>query len=411
MRSWRLSAFILSLIIALFAAACTGQPSEQVAQVLPTLAQLPTETDTPIPSDTPVPTNTPSATPTPLPTETPLPTDTPAPTETPLPSATPTFTPSLTFTPSPSPTVTPSLTNTPIPSPTDTPSITPLPTLTPTTTPSRTPIPTRTRVPSATPLPTLTPTVVPTVTPLAPVIFSFGASAQNALPNSQITLLFNAQADGARIEVLNAAGAIAQTFPVLPAGSITVLVPDNLGRVIGYRFVATRAGVEQSQVIAINIICPVTWFFGDQFAPAGVPCPTVPGATGDGRWQPFQSGFMIYINANGLNAVIGAQNNPPRYIVYPNNWDGTTLNETAPPSGLFIPQQMFNAIYYTTNAPIGSWNGAIGWGLTDIDPSPRTIQWEGVPSFSSPGGFYIDIPGGGVYRFSGGTSGTWARVR
>jgi hypothetical protein len=70
---------------------------------------------------------------------------------------------------------------------------------------------------------------------------------------------------------------------------------------------------------------------------------------------------------------------------------------------------MFNWAYYSTLAPIGSWNSSIGWGTTDINSDPRTIQWEGSPGGS--GAFYIDAPGGAVYRFSGGDSGTWGRLR
>ncbi|MDZ4771159.1 MAG: hypothetical protein SGJ24_18720, partial [Chloroflexota bacterium] len=276
-----------------------------------------------------------------------------------------------------------------------------------------TPRPSSTPLPSRTPLPTLTFTPLPTstLTPTspAPVILAFGANVGSAVPNSQVTFAFSAQADGARMELLNAQGGIVQVFAVLPTGSFSAIVPDNLGRLLTYRFVAIRAGIEVARTTQIAITCPVNWFFGDQFAPPNAPCPLGSASIAEGRFQPFERGVMIYVNANALNRIYGLQDDGSRFIAYTNGWDGTTLNTTAPTPGRFIPQQMFNWVYYSQLAPIGSWQSALGWATTDINSDPRTIQWEGAPNGT--GAFYIDAPGGAVYRFSGGTSGTWGRLR
>ncbi|MBK8020229.1 MAG: hypothetical protein IPK19_02100 [Chloroflexi bacterium] len=153
----------------------------------------------------------------------------------------------------------------------------------------------------------------------------------------------------------------------------------------------------------------MNWFFGDQYAPPNAACPTSQAITGDGRFQPFERGVMIYANAANLNRIHGLQDEGSRYIAYGNGWDGSTINSSPPAAGRFMPAQMFNWAYYNTLAPIGSWDSAIGWATTDINSDPRTIQWEGP--VNGPGAFYIDAPGGAVYRFSGGDSGTWARLR
>ena len=118
---------------------------------------------------------------------------------------------------------------------------------------------------------------------------------------------------------------------------------------------------------------------------------------------------MLYVSANGLNHIYGLQYDGSLYIGYINGWDGSTLNTSPAPSGRFMPQEMFNWAYYNTLAPIGSWNSALGWATANIVNAPRTIQWENAVGGSNP--FYIDAPDGAVYRFSGGDSGTWSRVR
>lgn len=332
-----------------------------------------------------------------------------------LPSLTPTVTASIT----PSATATLTSTSTATSTATVTPSRTPTATNTATVTPSRTPSPTATFTPSRTPTVTRTFTPIPTRTPTAtatatltatpdrPIIQQFQSSAATVQAGTTFQIFYAvANADAVRIEQLNPQGAVIQSFPAALTGSLPILAQPLTGRVNVYRLVASKAGVELSQSISVTITCAVPWFFGDQNAPADAGCPQALGASAPGAYQTFERGQMIYVTANGLNRVYGLQNDGSRYIAYPNTWDGTTINNTPAPPNLFIPQQMFNWIYYTTNAPIGAWSQQVGWATGNIDQSPRTIQFEG----NSPR-FYIDVPGGGIYRFSGGDSGTWQRIR
>lgn len=338
-----------------------------------------------------------------------------------LPSLTPTVTASIT----PSATATLTLTSTATSTATFTPSRTPTATSTATVTPSRTSSPTATFTPSHTPRPTRTSTATRTFTPLPsrtptatrtatatatpdrPVIQQFQSSAATVQAGTTFQIFYAvANADAVRIEQLNPQGAVIQSFPAALTGSLPILAQPLTGRVSVYRLVASNAGVELTQSISVTITCAVPWFFGDQNAPADAGCPQALGASAAGAYQTFERGQMIYVTANGLNRVYGLQNDGSRYIAYPNTWDGTTINNNPAPSNLFIPQQMFNWIYYTTNAPIGAWSQQVGWATGNIDQSARTIQFEA----NSPR-FYIDVPGGGVYRFSGGDSGQWQRIR
>lgn len=350
----------LWLLLALMAAvllvtACQPQDSAPLA-ALPTLADLPTL----IPSDTPPPTDTH--------TPTPIPTDTPSPTATDTPTVTLTLTASVTATPS----------------------VTPTFTLTPTAT--------------ATSTPTATDTPEATATPVAPEILSFTAAPTSVAPNTAITLTWAAAADSARIDQLNQQGVITQTFPVVPSGQLTVTVPGNQGRVVIYQLTAIRGGQEAQRSLPITLTCAIPWFFGSEFAPPGSACPTAVGAIGAGAFQPFERGLMIFVNANGLNRIYGLQNEGSRYTSFVNGWGGADLPFDASPAGLFQPQRMFRWAFSNTLAPVGTWLSQIGWGTANVDESQRTIQFE------EGGAFYLDTPAG-VYRFSGGDTGTWSKIR
>jgi hypothetical protein len=354
----RVQPTIISLIVLLILAACQPQSAEIVE--LPTLAVLPSLT----PSDTPTFTLTPSAT------------------------LTSTATSTLTPTPTPTATLTATITAS------VTSSITPTYTLTPT--------------PTASATPTATNTPVATNTPNAPQILSFGASATTVQANSSITLSWNTISDAARIDQLNAQGVVTQTFSIVPSGTLPVLVPGS-GQLVVYRLVAQRGGQEVTQSLPITVLCATTWFFGNEFAPPGAGCPTAVGAIGTGAFQPYERGYMLYVNANNLNTIYGIQLQDSRYISYPNGWDGTTSYSCwgTVGGGLFAPQSMFAWVYCTTNPPVavpGGWGMVIGLATANIDTGSRTIQYE-----EGTGAFYVDAPIG-VFRFVPST-GVWSKIK
>ncbi len=383
------------LLITLVLAAC--QPQTQEPVVIPTLIMLPSETDTPIPSPSPTPTSTSTHTHTPTPTETA--TGTPPVIATSLAlAATDTPTATATFTRTNTPTLTATATNTN----TSTPSRTFTRTVTRTFTPTVTPTPT----------PTPSPTLTPTATIALPTIQSFGASATSVAPGTTVIFAWAAQGDTARLDQLTVQGAVVQSFPVPVTGQFPVIIPGNFGRQIIYRLAVQRVGQETTLSVVINVLCPIAYFFGDAFAPQTAGCPGGQPSSGAGAFQSFQNGVMVYVNAavNGtpLNKIYGLTSDN-LYVGYVNAWDGTSFRDENEPSGAFDPLQMFNWAYYNTLAPIGGWNSALGWGITSIDTSSRTIQYENGVGGTNP--FYIDGPNGAVYRFSGGDNGSWTRIK
>jgi hypothetical protein len=130
------------------------------------------------------------------------------------------------------------------------------------------------------------------------------------------------------------------------------------------------------------------------------------GAIADGAYQPFERGRMIFVTANGLNRIYGLQDDGQRYISYRSGYDDDYDEEDGdPPDNLTEPDDEFNWAFYNTNAPVGSWLSAIGWATDDKEETLTTIQYD------SAGFFYLDAPGGAVYQFTGGDSGTWSRIK
>src|SRR5690606_38297875 len=113
-------------------------------------------------------------------------------------------------------------------------------------------------------------------------------------------------------------------------------------------------------------------------------------------FQPCERGVMIYLGSN--NKVYGLQNQANQYLAYPSTWDGSTTYSCAgtPPGGLFGPEGIIGWAYCNTLGSGGLWKDLLGWAMTNIDGSQRTVQ------MSDTGVFFIDAPGGAVYRFSGG---------
>jgi hypothetical protein len=238
-------------------------------------------------------------------------------------------------------------------------------------------------------------------------------SAAVVAPGTTVIFGWQANGDSARLDQLNAGGAVLTSFPVAVTGQYPLVVPGDLGRQLVYRLVVFKNGRETSLNVPLTITCPIAYFFGDALAPSTAPCPAAQPSTGTGAYQPFQRGVMLYVNApvnnTPLNRIYGLVATDLRYGSAVNSWDGSTIRDDNQPAGLFDPEQMFNWFYYNTLAPIGGWNEALGWATATIDTSSRTIQYEGTIGGTS--AFYIDAPGGAVFRLSGGDSGSWTRIR
>jgi hypothetical protein len=344
----------LVIVIMLVVLALAGCQKEEI--IIPTVAQLPTITATFTPTFTYTPTSTP--------TETYTPTTTPTSTET------ATFTPTMTFTPTPTPT----LTFTPVFTSTFT--------------------------------PTTTPTFTPTVT--GPQIYSFTADNYTMGAGGVTVLRWQGLAETAVLDQLNAQGGLAQSWSVPPSGEQAVTIPTGQGLVVTYRLTLIRQGIPVSQNLAITITCGYDWFFGNSYA-SNV-CPVNVGAIGDGRFQGFDGGIMIY-----AAGVSGAFPGNKVYVLFysGNQWQsyenvGSAVPTGAPPAGRYLPTDPILGNIWET----GLFNGQPiknilqFSAMANADGSARTIQAQ-----ADGAAVYIDIPDGRVFRLQGSVNGTWSQIK
>jgi hypothetical protein len=243
------------------------------------------------------------------------------------------------------------------------------------------------------------------------VIVSFTTNSTSVAPNTQIVLRWQAEGESVRIEVLTSSGALIQTIPVQPSGELSVVVPADQGPLVTYRLVATRGGQSVNAPLGVQVTCSISWFFGNQVAPAGLGCPSEESDSDDGDFQEFERGVMIYVTADDEDEVFVLVDEDNRYFVYEDDWDGEIVDDDDdPPDDLEIPDGIFNWVYYDVDEPYSSWGTLLGWATDDNDDGDRRIQFNADRSQ-----FVIDGPGDRLYLLRGGNddgdSGTWQRIR
>ncbi|MFQ3566974.1 MAG: hypothetical protein SNJ59_08225 [Aggregatilineales bacterium] len=313
------------LLLAVGLAACAGA---EPTVVIPTLAVLPTLT----PSETPPPTETPTIafTDTAVPTETATPTstfipsntpeDTPIPTETGAPTETPspTFTPSLTITN----TITPTLTLTPTPSP-DLPPLGGLAALAA----QVTILPPEIRYGTA----TLTAIAVQRDLRLGATPTAVTIAAPVILPTLGAPLL----------------GTPFMPVPLPPAPANCLYPPPGgLGALLGI-----------DPTFSASIGCPIGM----------PPVPVVVAAA----WQPFERGFMIYLQ--GAPGSIYVLTNDNRFRFFIDTWVSGVDPESGgelPPPGLVEPVRGFGNVWRSNP----SVRAALGWAVAAEAGDLATLQ-------------------------------------
>ncbi len=286
-----------------------------------------------------------------------------------------------------------------------------------------------------------------TIAPDAPRINRFDASQTTAAPGTAVTLRWDTVADIVRIERLNINGQVIQTFSVTPVGELPVTIPANEGSSVTYRLTGIRGVQEVSALLTITVSgdpipvntpitpgtpgtgvgdCAINWFFGNEFVPTEHGCPPVPATQVAGASQPFERGLMIYLvypaaTTGSVYALVNDVLQPNRGTVtqYINSWDNTSTFSSygcasAPPPGLYEPQQMFAWAYCTQLAPGGFWSTILGYATNLIDTSQRQIQ------FDASGALYVEVPdtasgNNAVYRIvpvqQGQLSSAWTRIK
>lgn len=151
----------------------------------------------------------------------------------------------------------------------------------------------------------------------------------------------------------------------------------------------------------IQQICDSTWFF---IEPRPANCPLAPPTVTQGVFQPFQNGYMIWLQSQDAIYVMYNNAVQPRWEVYRDHFDeGMAEDEPSfgepPAPGLWRPRRGFGLLWRSNSAV----RDRIGWAIEQWEkPYSAQVQSAGDGSF-----FVNDATGSVFAIFPNGVE--WAR--
>jgi hypothetical protein len=171
------------------------------------------------------------------------------------------------------------------------------------------------------------------------------------------------------------------TFPVFPTSiiiPITAIVPNPVPQ-----------------------ICDSTWFF---IQPRPASCPLSPPISGQGVFQQFQNGFMVWVQAQDAIYVMYNDTGFPRWEVFRDFFEEGMPEDdpafgNAPTTGLYQPRRGFGQLWRNNQAV----RDRIGWAIEALE-QPYSVQTQ----TSGDGSLFVSEPSGGVFNILPGGSG-WNR--
>lgn len=157
-------------------------------------------------------------------------------------------------------------------------------------------------------------------------------------------------------------------------------------------------GEHASASVAINVICPDTWFFSPP--PGG--CPTAP-VYSPAAEQQFEHGVMIWVGAQDRLIVLFADNAYPRVANYEDKWDGGAIcNLGPPPAGKLHPARGFGYLWCTEPMV----RARLGWALEPEIGYDTILQWTTMVKYNHT---YLRAADGNVWHLLPEFSG-WEKI-
>ena len=151
-------------------------------------------------------------------------------------------------------------------------------------------------------------------------------------------------------------------------------------------------------------VCQSIWFFADPRPPS---CPVSQPLVGQGVFQTFQNGYMIWVGVQDAVYVFYTDTNSPRWEVYRDEFDQGMQEDdpaynNAPSGNLWQPRRGFGMLW-RGNAYV---RDRIGWATEVLErPYSVTVQnsTDGTLFISDPtGGVFSVLPGGQIWqRYAG----------
>lgn len=161
---------------------------------------------------------------------------------------------------------------------------------------------------------------------------------------------------------------------------------------------SSATGTWATAGVIVNIICPDVWFF----EPSPGSCPSAP-LISPAAEQPFEHGFMIWLDAEERILVLFADSQSPRMGWYDDNWDGGAIcNMGPPPAGQFHPERGFGYLWCQHE----TLRQRLGWGIAPEVGYETILQRTTWVKYNNT---YLRAADGNVWRLWAESSG-WEKI-
>ncbi len=244
-------------------------------------------------------------------------------------------------------------------------------------------------------------------------IGSFAVSPQSGVPRGgQVQVSWQAEGDTAvlcqnffRPNVTGLPASACQDVPV--SGSIAVTMPADADTFF-VEMVLLVSDTQRtfSEIQMVQLACEHAWFFAD--GPASM-CPVYQPFTMDAVAQPFERGWMIYVedmlgspldNLYALFDVNGPvdQTSSERYVLFQNPTQAETPDSLQPPAGVLAPDDLFYSGWMVPGIAEAGPDGTdgLGWAVGQPVSYRAQVQW-GYHPHDDVNWFYLGGPDGQVF--------------
>jgi len=245
--------------------------------------------------------------------------------------------------------------------------------------------------------------------PDGPTIHYFRANVEIADPGDTIQLEWaSTGGDSASLWRISRGGPIAEVWDVMPTGALTYTINTTEREFVQFAlYVSNAAGESSGASLTIPLTCPDTWFF----SPAPDGCPGTPAYFGNGAEQPFENGYMVWVENGwweedhpGIYVLYDDDVFSPRWAFYYDTWEeGDPMCDAgeAPP-GLYQPERGFGKLWCEEQEV----RDRLGWATEPESGYETAIQRDSAPRYST---LYVRAADGNVWKLLPERSG-WEKI-
>ena len=236
-----------------------------------------------------------------------------------------------------------------------------------------------------------------------PTILYFRANVPTADPGDTILLEWESLgATSASLARIEPGGPIAEWWEVEPSGRFTYTIKLSERNFVHFALtVQNDYGAMAGQYLFVPLNCPDTWFF----SPAPDGCPLGPALYSGGAEQPFEDGFMVWVEEqDAIYVLFDDDVFSPRWAMYADTWqEGDPLCDPGPiPPGVYQPQRGFGKVW-CEEAEVRE---RLGWATQLETGYDTAIQDDSAPKYTTR---YIRAADGNVWKLLPERSG-WEKI-